>query len=168
MFKIKFIIALTGFILVLYGILSPWIFFYGYGEFFNGTEKINVRYDATISPFTLTFQFYVLPKNVLLTNGSYYFYDPLASLIGLSCIIGSILGFFGINIIRWKYTLIGITLIILSLFSFFLCIPKNISVLRFNLMTGWYITIFGGLIMILLIFPKIINKIYVFIHHPIL
>jgi hypothetical protein len=166
MSKIKIIIALAGSILVIFGVLGPWISFYGYSEFYNGTEKINLRINATISPFTLSFTFYTLPNNALFIKDGYNFYDPLALLIGLFCILGSILGFLGTNLINRKYAFIGITLIILSTLSFFLCIPKNISVLRFYLMPRWYITIFGGIVIIISNISTVMKIIYSLIRHP--
>lgn len=138
--------TLIGGILTLIGIFGPWFSFYSYSIYVNGTSEQYMKTTAKMSPFTSTFTTDARTDN-------YYFYDPIASFIGVACIIGAILGSLGEYLDRWKITFIGGALPLLSTLSFFTCLPQNISLSyvfkhRFTLMRHWYLTIFGAILII--------------------
>ena len=165
MFKIKpltLIGALIGLILILIGIFGPWISLNSSWIYNNETSRIYGETYAKMSPFTITFssnivahspimherKVQIIPSNIFLGEGIKHFYDPLASLIGIVCIMGGIISALGQYIDRWKIAFIGGVLTISSTLSFFICVPNSTNVLFFTVMWHWYLTLLGAILLI--------------------
>jgi len=160
--RVKLIGALIGLILIFIGIFGPWISLNSSWTYFNETSKIYGKSYCKMSPFTITFssniiahspivherKVEIIPSNTFLGSGIKHLYDPVASLIGIFCIMGAILDFFGQYIDRWKVAFTGGVLTLLSTISFFICLPKNTNVLYFKVMWHWYLTILGTILLI--------------------
>jgi len=165
MFKIKlltFIFTSFGLILIFIGVFGPWISLNSSWTYFNETTRVYGKTFAKMSPFTINFssniiahspimkerKVEIIPSNIFLGEGIDHFYDPVASLIGIVCIIGAIISAFGQYIDRWKIAFIGGVLTLSSTPSFFICLPKSTNLLYFKVMWHWYLTILGAILLI--------------------
>lgn len=153
-------LALIGGILILVGVFGPWISYKFYRVYLFpiplSPDKFRLSMDAEFksSPFTFQYTLKHIQSGNITEYGNISFYDPISSLIGIACIIGSFLGFIGPNIDRWKITLTGGALTLLSALSFFLCLPYNINKSNYNFMQHWYLTILGGILIIFTVLLK--------------
>jgi len=160
--KVTLIGTLIGLIIVLIGIFGPWISLYSNWTYCNETHKIYGKAYAKMSPFTMTLSskriacsslakervVEIIPSKRYLGEDTKNFYDPLASLIGIVCILSVILSMFEQYIDRVKIALIGGIINLLSILSFFICLPQNTNALYFTVMWHWYITGLGTILII--------------------
>jgi len=143
--------TLIGGVLVLRGLFGPWISleFYRAYEFVRPlspeVSRLSMKTYAKMSPFTFTYILKHLQSGVVTRQGTYHLYDPLASLIGVACIVGIILGALGPNIGRWKLTVIGGVLVLSSAVSFVFCLPNNLPKSEYTIMLNWNLTLLGGI-----------------------
>jgi hypothetical protein len=95
------------------------------------------------------------PHNEKIDEGVRFFYDPLATIIGISCIIGSLLS--SITYFRKKYnlTIIFGILCVISVFSFFITLPNNMSFLNLHIKLSWISALLGSLCIVFINLIKI-------------
>lgn len=179
--------ALIGLILVLIGIFGPWFSFDANWRTYNKTTTIYGKTSTKMSPFTITCSVKVIatspiipntrlqqiiPTKISVVDTIRHYYDPLASLIGISCIMGVIIGFLGQYTDRRKVNFMGGVISISSTLSLFLVIPKNVDLFDFIIMRSWYLTFWGAILITLcatfhqaLVFVQNLVEFYT-IHQP--
>lgn len=152
--------ALIGLSLVLMGIFGPWFSFDANWKTYNETTRIYGKTSTKMSPFTITCSVKVIatrpiipnmrlqpiiPTKISVMDTIRHGYDPFASLIGIFCIMGVIIGFLGQYTDRRKVYFIGGAISISSTLSLFLVLPKNVDLFDFIVMRSWYITFWGAI-----------------------
>lgn len=152
--------ALVGLSLVLTGIFGPWFSFDADWRTYNETASIYGRTSTKMSPFTINCSVKVIairpiipnerlqpiiPARISVMDTIRHGYDPFASLIGIFCIMGVIIGFLGQYTDRQKVYFIGGAMSISSTLSLFLVIPRNVNLFGFIVMRSWYLTFWGAI-----------------------
>ena len=141
MLKVNLITILGG-MLVLTGLVSPWF------TFSIVDHSIRTCWKFKMSPFTLTIKVYNVndPFNEIISSGCHRFYRADTALIGVVCVLGAIFSFLGGGMDRWRLSLVGGVMTLLSTLSFWMCLPSYLS----GLTVGWGISVstFGAIVII--------------------
>jgi len=135
-------VTIIGGILVLTGLVGPWFSF----SIVDHSVGNYLYFD--MSPFFLNIKVSKVndPFNEITSSGCHYFYGADKSLIGIVCIIGAILSFFGGGMDRWKLSLVGGITVLIATLSFSMCLPGYLPGLSVN--WGSYISAFGAIVII--------------------
>ncbi len=154
--------ALVGLSLVLTGIFGPWFSFEADWRTYN--ETTNIVYGRTstrMSPFTINCSVNVIatrpiipnertqpivPTKISVMDTIRHGYDPFASLMGIFCIMGVIIGFLGQYTDRRKVYFMGGAVSIASTLFMFLALPRNANLFSLIVMPSWYLTFWGAIL----------------------
>jgi len=160
---IRRVITLFGGFLIIIGLLGPWVSLELYRVYkfdipLSYEElRLSTKTYAKFSPFIFSYRILHIQSNTVTLFGEKYFYDLLATMIGIISIIGIIVGIVGPNIERWKITFLGGIVNIASTLLFLMVLPSNIYRSEYILLWRWYITILGGLF---IMFSPLLKYIY--------
>ena len=161
--KILLIGSFFGLLLIFVGLSGPWLSYSARWSYVaNETSKYHGQTFAKASPFLMTYTLNVTsstlldpgrireitPLKILLSKDNKFFYDPLASLLGLLCAIGAIIGVTSQYRNKLNISLFGGLLSLLSTISFFITLPRNVNVLNISVMPNWFFTSAGTILII--------------------
>ncbi len=161
--KTLLLFSFIGSLLIFAGLSGPWLSYSAKWSFYaNETSRYHGKTFAEVSPFLINYTLSVtsstsldpgpireiIPLKIFLGEDKKFLYDPLASLLGLSCAVGAIIGVTGQYRNKWSISFFGGLLSLLSTISFFITLPRNINVLNLSVLSHWYFTSAGAILII--------------------
>jgi hypothetical protein len=149
-----------GIILIFIGLSGPWLSYSAKWSYYaNETDRYHGETLAEASPFLIKYTLNVtsstsrpglireiVPLKIYLGANNKFFYDPMASLLGLFCTVGAVIS---LSSQFWKkqdISFFGGLLSLLATISFFITLPRNINVIYLTTMPHWVYTSIGAIV----------------------
>lgn len=158
--KTLLLFTFIGSLLIFAGLSGPWLSFSAKWSYsVNETSRYHGKTIAEASPFLINYTLSVtsstsldpgplreiIPLKIFLGEDNKFLYDPLASLLGLFCVLGAIIGVTGQYRNKQSISFFGGLISLVSTISFFITLPRNVNVLNLSVLSYWYITSAGAI-----------------------